>query len=93
MVYADAVRMGDVSRGQGAGERVPETPGKGIEGADEWTAMAIILCVARSEREKGKHLEYWEEGPTGSGGTASYTTEVMSIANRLFRGCWRKEMG
>ena len=32
-------------------------------------------------RIKGKkHLEYWEEGTTGYGGTASYTMEIMSIA-------------
>lgn len=53
-----------------------------------------ILCAARPSEEKGKAL-----GILGGRALLDpvarrlYTMEVMSTANRLFRGCWRKKMG
>jgi hypothetical protein len=57
--------------------------------------MATILCAAHPNEGKGKHLEYWEEGGVLLDPVAQHLTrwEVMSIANRLFRGCWREKDG
>jgi hypothetical protein len=58
--------------GKGAGERVPETPGRDIEAA----MVTTILCAARSS--EGKKESTWNTGrkaPTGYGGTASLHDE------------------